>query len=82
MPGKKVVLDTNCLISSISRRGKTYPAWKGFQEGRYILCVTNEILEEYEEVIAQKICKQRSRNLALNYSHTWQAMIFGADARG
>lgn len=63
MPGKKVVLDTNCLISSISRRGKTYPAWKSFQEGRYILCVTNEILEEYEEVIAQKTSAEVAANV-------------------
>lgn len=27
-------------------------------------------------------CKQRSQYLALNYSHTWQAMNIGADTRG
>ena len=30
----RVVLDTNSLLASISRRGDAYPAWKGFQEGR------------------------------------------------
>ena len=53
MPNKKIVLDTNCLLASISRQSNAYPVWKGFQEGRYMLCVTNEILEEYEEMIAQ-----------------------------
>ena len=53
MPNKKIVLDTNCLLASISRRSTAYPAWKGFQEGRYTLCVTNEILAEYEEMIAR-----------------------------
>ncbi len=51
MPNKKIVLDTNCLLASISRRGSYYAVWKGFQQGRFILCVTNEILEEYEEII-------------------------------
>jgi hypothetical protein len=35
MPNKKIVLDTNCLLASISRRSTAYPVWKGFQEGRY-----------------------------------------------
>ena len=51
MQNDHVVLDTNSLLASISRRGSAYPVWKGFQEGRYTLCVSNEILEEYEEVI-------------------------------
>jgi len=53
MPNKKIVLDTNCLLASISRRSTAFPVWKGFQEGRYTLCVTNEILAEYEEMIAR-----------------------------
>lgn len=54
MPTDRVVLDTNSLLSSLARRGSAYPVWKGFQEGRYTLCVTTDILEEYEEVIARK----------------------------
>lgn len=33
MAGKRIVLDTNCLISSLSRRGQYYPVWKGLQTG-------------------------------------------------
>ena len=33
MQNKKIVLDTNVLISSLSRRGKYFPIWQGFQEG-------------------------------------------------
>ena len=51
---KKIVLDTNCLIASLSRRGQYYPVWKGLQAGKYILCVSTEILEEYAEIITQK----------------------------
>lgn len=53
MPTKKIVLDTNCLISSLSKRGNYYPVWKSFQEGKYILCISNEIIEEYTEIIAR-----------------------------
>lgn len=59
----RVVLDTNSLLSSLARRGSAYPVWKGFQEGRYILCVTTEILEEYEEVIARKTTPTVAENV-------------------
>ena len=54
MQNRRVVLDTNCLLASLSRLGSSYPVWKGFQEGRFTLCVTTEILSEYEEIIALK----------------------------
>ena len=54
MQGHRVVLDTNCLLASLARHSEFYPIWKGLQEGKYILCVTNEILEEYQEIIERK----------------------------
>ncbi len=63
MPSRKIVLDTNCLLSSLSKLGSSYPVWKGFQEGKYILCVTTEILEEYEEIIAQKTTPSLAKNV-------------------
>ncbi|MBQ3839716.1 MAG: putative toxin-antitoxin system toxin component, PIN family [Fibrobacter sp.] len=50
----RIVLDTNCLLASLSRRGAYFNVWRGLQTGKYTLCVSNEILEEYEEIIAQK----------------------------
>lgn len=50
----RIVLDTNCLLASLSKRGAYFNVWRGLQEGKYTLCVSNEILEEYEEIIAQK----------------------------
>ena len=44
-----IVLDTNCLISSFSKRGNYFNVWRGLHSGKYILYVSNEILEEYEE---------------------------------
>ena len=59
----RVVLDTNSLLSSLSRRGAAYSVWLGLQQGRYTLCVTNEILEEYEEVIGRKTTPDIARNV-------------------
>jgi putative PIN family toxin of toxin-antitoxin system len=49
---RHVVLDTNCLLQSISQRSKYYKVWEDFIKGKYVLCVSNDILEEYEEIIS------------------------------
>lgn len=64
MRNKKVVLDTNGLISSLSRRGRFYPIWKSFQEGVYTLCISNEILDEYVEIIGRKMTPDIAENVA------------------
>ncbi len=51
----RIVLDTNCLIMAISARTKYNQIWKSFLSGDFILCLSNEILEEYEEVIARNV---------------------------
>ena len=63
MPSRRIVLDTNCLISSLSRRGQYYPVWKGLQAGEYVLCVSTEILEEYAEIITQKMSVEVATNV-------------------
>lgn len=65
MQKRKIVLDTNCLIVSLSRSGQYYPVWKGLQTGKYILCVSTDILEEYAEIITEKM----SVNVATNVIH-------------
>ncbi len=50
-----IVLDTNCLLMSLSRRSAYYPVWRDFVDGKYTLYVTNEILAEYEEILTQKV---------------------------
>jgi len=59
----RIVLDTNCLLAALSKHGRAYPVWQGFQEGRYTLCVTTEILNEYEEIIAQYTRPEIARNV-------------------
>lgn len=63
MQNRRIVLDTNCLLASLSRQGSTYPVWKAFQERRFILCVSTEILEEYEEIIAAKTTPSLAKNV-------------------
>ena len=50
---RRIVLDTNCLLQAISRRSRFYPIWREFVQGRYELCVTTEILDEYEEILSR-----------------------------
>ena len=51
----RVVLDTNCLLMAISNRNRFHRVWQAFVNGEYTLCVTNEIIEEYVEVIGRNI---------------------------
>jgi putative PIN family toxin of toxin-antitoxin system len=60
---KRIVLDTNCLIASLSRTSDSYDVWRGLYEGKYILCVSNEILAEYQEIVAQKTTPQIAENV-------------------
>ena len=54
MLNNRIVLDTNCLLASISSKSENFRVWKDFQAGRFVLCVSNEILEEYQEIISRK----------------------------
>lgn len=58
-----IVLDTNCLLMSLSRRSRYYPIWRGFVDGRYTLCISNEILAEYEEILTQKVGSEIASNI-------------------
>jgi len=50
---RRIVLDTNCLLQSISRRSVYYRIWRDFIIGRYQLCITTEIVEEYAEILSK-----------------------------
>lgn len=49
----KVVLDTNVLLVSISRKSPYYPIYKSLLRGDFQCCVTVDIWEEYEEKIGE-----------------------------
>lgn len=60
---KRIVLDTNCLIASLSRTSRSYSVWRALHDGRFVLCVTNEILMEYQEMIGRKTTPEIAENV-------------------
>lgn len=47
----RIVLDTNSLIQSIPPRSRYHRIWQSFLDGTNILCVSTDILAEYEEIL-------------------------------
>lgn len=58
-----VVLDTNCLIQILPTRSLYHRIWTDFLEGRYRLCVSNEILAEYEEILGLHASPEVAHNV-------------------
>ena len=52
---RNIVLDTNCLLVCIAASSRFHIVWTSFLNENYRLCVSNEVLTEYEEIIAKKI---------------------------
>lgn len=50
---ERIVVDTNCLVQIIPHRSRYNALWRAIRRGRYNMCVTTEILEEYEEILAR-----------------------------
>ncbi|MBO4551147.1 MAG: putative toxin-antitoxin system toxin component, PIN family, partial [Bacteroidaceae bacterium] len=48
----KIVLDTNCLVNVIMPKSYNNDVWLAFRDKRYKLCVSNEILFEYHEILS------------------------------
>ncbi|MBR5061900.1 MAG: putative toxin-antitoxin system toxin component, PIN family [Prevotella sp.] len=60
-----VVIDTNCLLQIIARRSPYRPIWDAFLDEKYQLCVSNDILEEYQEILEQQISPTVAENIVL-----------------
>jgi len=52
---KKVVIDTNVFLVSISSKSKYHWIFEAILNENFFLCVTTEILDEYAEIIEQKM---------------------------
>ena len=61
----RIVLDTNSLIQSISPKSTYHEVWQSVLTGRNVLCVSNEILEEYAEVL-NRLAGKKTADLVLN----------------
>lgn len=71
----KVVIDTNLMLVSPFIPAPTYPIFRGLMAGELSLCVTSEIILEYEEVFFRKLGTAfTSKYLALIFK--WQNTKF------
>lgn len=59
----RLVLDTNSLIQCLPSRSRYHIVWNSFIEGTNILCVTNEILEEYIEILQKLVSVDITENV-------------------
>jgi uncharacterized protein len=49
----KVVLESNALLVSISKKSFYRPIFDAFLENKYLLAISNEVLTEYAEVLTR-----------------------------
>lgn len=60
----KIVLDTNILLISVPRFSKYRPIFDALLAGKLVLAISNDILSEYQEIIARKTNPTIANNLA------------------
>ncbi|MDR0333197.1 MAG: putative toxin-antitoxin system toxin component, PIN family [Dysgonamonadaceae bacterium] len=48
----RIVIDTNCLLVSIQDYSDYHWLWQAFCNKKFVLCYTDEILNEYQEVLS------------------------------
>ena len=58
-----IVLDTNCLLQALPSKSPYHKIWTGILDGKISLCVNTDILEEYEEILAQKTSPDIAHNV-------------------
>lgn len=58
-----IVLDTNCLLQALPSKSPYHKIWTDILGGKISLCVNTDILEEYEEMIAQKSTPEIATNV-------------------
>ena len=60
---RRIVLDTNCLLQSLPSKSPYHKIWTDVLCGNISLCVNTEILDEYEEILSQKINPEVANNV-------------------
>lgn len=51
---RTIVLDTNCLLAVLPSISPYHQVWCDILSGKVCLCVSNEVLEEYEEILGNR----------------------------
>ncbi len=60
---RRIVLDTNCLLQSLPSKSPYHKIWTDVFCGKISLCVNTVILDEYEEILSQKINSEVAINV-------------------
>ena len=60
---RRIVLDTNCLLQALPSKSPYHKIWADVLCGKISLCVNTEILDEYEEILSQKINSEVAKNV-------------------
>ena len=58
-----IVLDTNCLLQSLPSRSPYHQIWTDVMDGKISLCVNTDILDEYEEKLAEYSSAEVAHNV-------------------
>ena len=69
----KIVLDTNCLLLILSKKGSFYSIFEQIKLGNIGLVITTEIINEYEEILQKIYSAEVAENVIkaiLNHSST------------
>ena len=51
---RRIVIDTNCLLAILPSQSPYHKVWTDFLEHKVEICVSNEVLMEYEEILSAK----------------------------
>lgn len=85
---RRIVIDTNCLLAILPSKSPYHQVWTDFIKGRLEVCVSNEILLEYEEILSQKtspnfadaiIKALLNRKNLIRVSPTWRFHLISQD---
>lgn len=85
---RRVVIDTNCLLAILPTHSPYHKVWTDFMDGRLELCVSTEVLFEYEEILSEKtstyfadiiIKTLINRNNLVRVNPTWHFNLITAD---
>ncbi len=79
MTERLVVIDTNCLVQMISKRSPYRPIWDAFLGKRFVLCVSNDILDEYQEILDTN-CLGMAISANNRYNEVWKS-FFGREMK-
>ena len=86
----RIILDTNCLLVSVQEYSSFFWLWQAFCDKKFTLCYTDEILNEYQEVLGRYYSHPLAQyviDAILNASHAvpikvyykWQLIVADLD---